>query len=443
VIEDPKTRAPLVAVVAYRLADDRVPRWTRGGYGVPLPYVDCLREAGARTAIVAPGEIGDAEELLEPFDGLVLVGGGDLHPATYGGDPDEPNTYDVSEDRDTLEIDLVRAADRLRMPALCICRGMQALNVAYGGTLHQHLPAIPGLLEHGVPVQDTESLHDVDVETDSLLMATTREPVLRCSSHHHQGVDRVGDGLRVSGRSRDGLVEAIEVVPDDEDDWARWIVGVQWHPEDTVRDDPAQRSLFEALVQLARIRSTRASASRPASGRSYAIVDPDPSWPERFEEEAAGIREALGDLAVRIDHVGSTAVPGLRAKPIIDVQVSLRSMSPRAPWRDALVAAGYAYRLDPTSVDHEFVSRDDADGTRLVNVHLCPAGSEWERRHLWFRDRLRAHPDERDAYAALKDELAARHPDDVHTYSDAKTAFIRSVEAAARDETAAAPVARG
>jgi GrpB-like predicted nucleotidyltransferase (UPF0157 family)/anthranilate/para-aminobenzoate synthase component II len=347
-------------------------------------------------------------------------------------------------ERDAFELALATRALERDLPFLGICRGMQVMNVARGGTLTQHLPDDLGHEDHRRALGTFENAdHDVRLAEGSLAERVARTTVHATKSHHHQGVDRVGDGLRVSGRSRDGLVEAIEVVPDDEDDWARWIVGVQWHPEDTVRDDPAQRSLFEALVQLARIRSTRASASRPASGRSYAIVDPDPSWPERFEEEAAGIREALGDLAVRIDHVGSTAVPGLRAKPIIDVQVSLRSMSPRAPWRDALVAAGYAYRLDPTSVDHEFVSRDDADGTRLVNVHLCPAGSEWERRHLWFRDRLRAHPDERDAYAALKDELAARHPDDVHTYSDAKTAFIRSVEAAARDETAAAPVARG
>ena len=436
-------RSPLVAVVAYRLADDRVSRWTRGGYGVPLPYVESLRNAGARTAIVAPGETGDPEELLDPFDGLMLVGGGDLHPSAYGGDPSEPNTYDVSEERDALEIDLLRAADRLRMPALCICRGMQVLNVAFGGTLHQHLPSIPGLLEHGVPVQDTESLHEVDVEPESLLMATTREPVLRCSSHHHQGVDRVGDGLRVSGRSRDGLVEAIEVTPEDDDDWTRWVVGVQWHPEDTAREDASQQALFDGLVQLARIRSTRVSATGPATGRSFTIEEPDPRWPSRFEDEAARIRDALGDLAVRIDHVGSTAVPGLRAKPIIDVQVSLRSLSPRAPWRDALVAAGYSYRLDPTSVDHEFVCREAPDGTRLANVHLCPAGSGWERRHLWFRDRLRTNPDERDAYAALKVELAERHPNDVHTYSDAKTAFIRRLEAAAGAEPADLPVAAG
>ena len=231
---------------------------------MPLPYIECLRNAGARTAIVAPGETGEPEELLEPFDGLVLVGGGDLRPTTYGGDPSEPNTYDVSDERDSFEMELLRAADRLGMPALCICRGMQVLNVAYGGTLHQHLPAVDGLLEHGVPIQDTESLHEVDVEPESLLMRAIDRPVLRCSSHHHQGVDRVGERLRVSGRSRDGLVEAIELVGGD-DERRGWIVGVQWHPEDTARDDPAQQALFDGLVR-ASLRGGKAAASAVTAG---------------------------------------------------------------------------------------------------------------------------------------------------------------------------------
>jgi GrpB-like predicted nucleotidyltransferase (UPF0157 family) len=233
----------------------------------------------------------------------------------------------------------------------------------------------------------------------------------------------------VSGRSRDGLAEAIELVPEHEDDWTRWIVGVQWHPEDSARSDADQQLLFDAVVRMAYLRSTRATEDRPGTSWAFEIVDPDPAWPARFEQEATRIREALGDLAVRIDHIGSTAVPDLPAKPVIDIQVSLSSMTPRATWREPLAAAGYSYRLDPTSVDHEFVCRESADGTRLVNVHLCPAGSEWERRHLTFRDRLRSDPGARDAYATLKRRLAAEHPKDVHTYADGKNAFIRRLEA--------------
>jgi putative glutamine amidotransferase len=119
--------------------------------------------------------------------------------------------------------------------------------VAFGGTLHQHLPGMPGLLPHGVPVDDTESLHDVEVEGGTLLQAATGARSLACSSHHHQGVDRVGDGLRVSGRSADGLVEALEPA----DDGAGWTVAVQWHPEDTAALDPAQQGLFDELVRRA------------------------------------------------------------------------------------------------------------------------------------------------------------------------------------------------
>lgn len=251
---------PIVAVVAYHLADDRVPRWPHGGYGVPGPYLDCLRRAGARTAILSPGEPGLAEEILDPFDGLLLVGGGDVDPRRYGQEPGE-HVYGVEPDRDAFEIDLLLAADRMGMPALCICRGMQVMNVAFGGTLLQHLPGTPGLLEHGVPVADTRSMHDVRTDERSRLRATTGAETLSCSSHHHQGVDRIGDGLRAAGWSDDGLVEAIEREPEgDPNDrpFEAGMLGVQWHPEDTADHDRGQQSLFDALTNLASLRGPRA-----------------------------------------------------------------------------------------------------------------------------------------------------------------------------------------
>jgi putative glutamine amidotransferase len=143
---------------------------------------------------------------------------------------------------------------------------MQVMNVAYGGTLIQHLPGTPGLLEHGVPVADTQSLHDVKTEPQSRLRATTGVERLTCSSHHHQGVDRIGDGLRPTGWSEDGLVEAIELEPDadpaDRPHEAVWMLGVQWHPEDTAERDPAQQMLFNALANLAHLRGTRAGPRR-------------------------------------------------------------------------------------------------------------------------------------------------------------------------------------
>jgi putative glutamine amidotransferase len=259
---------PVVALVAYHLANDRVARWPDGGYGVPAPYVEALRAAGARTAILAPGEEGEPEEILGSYDGLLLVGGGDVDPSRYGGEPDTEHNYGVEPDRDAFEADLLLAAERMRIPVLCICRGMQVMNVAYGGTLHQHLPALAGLLEHGVPLDGTETLHPVTLEPASHLAALTPSGELVCSSHHHQGIDRVGERLRVAGRSPDGLVEAIELdaEPTDEHLPEPWIVGVQWHPEETASSDPAQRSLFEALVLRARLRGqddvTRHAAQR-------------------------------------------------------------------------------------------------------------------------------------------------------------------------------------
>jgi putative glutamine amidotransferase len=180
---------------------------------------------------------------------LLLVGGGDVDPARYGARPAD-TLYGVEPDRDAFEIELVRAAARVGLPALCICRGMQVLNVAFGGTLHQHLPGMLGLLPHGVPTDGSGAIHDVDVAEDTLLLEAGGRATLACSSSHHQGIDRVGEELVVSGRSADGLVEAVEL---SSGPGSAWILGVQWHPEDTAEADPAQQGLFAALVRRAAV----------------------------------------------------------------------------------------------------------------------------------------------------------------------------------------------
>jgi putative glutamine amidotransferase len=425
---------PLIAVLAYHLDGTRVARWPEGGYGVPALYLDALRRAGARTAILAPGETGEPAEVLEPFDGLLLVGGGDVDPARYGGSANE-HLYGIEPDRDEAEIALLHAADRLAMPTLCICRGIQVMNVSFGGTLHGHLPDLPDLIEHGVPIEGSLTIHRVSPEPGSRLAAMTKSGPLACASHHHQGIDRVGEGLAVTGRTEDGLVEAIERIVRDQDDVsATWMVGVQWHPEETAAHDPAQQSLFDALALVARLRGTRAKPGQAEGrSRSYAIAPYDPDWPSRFDAEAARIREALGDEVVRVDHVGSTSVPGLAAKPIVDIQVSVRSMVPRTAYVEPLMELGYRWALDAWTDEHEYFSRD-RDGEQAIHVHVCAVGGEWEQRHLAFRDWLRAHPEDAVAYEALKRRLASRHPRDIFTYVDGKTAFIRGIEARALDE---------
>jgi GrpB-like predicted nucleotidyltransferase (UPF0157 family) len=206
------------------------------------------------------------------------------------------------------------------------------------------------------------------------------------------------------------------------------MLGVQWHSEDTAADDPSQQVLFDALSALARLRGSRA---RPGvhSGRSrlYGIVDHDPAWARLFDAEAGRIRAALGDVAVRVDHVGSTSVPGLAAKPTIDIQVSVEAMTPRDRFVEPLEALGYAFVVDPVETDHEYFFKD-VDGARTHHVHVCLAGGVWERRHLAFRDHLRAHPEEAARYAELKRRLAVEHPNDVYGYMDGKTRFIREIE---------------
>jgi putative glutamine amidotransferase len=427
---------PLIAVVAYHLDGTRVARWPDGGYGVPAPYIEALRRAGARTAIVSPGETGDPDELLSPFDGLLLVGGGDVDPARYGAEPDSAHNYGVEPDRDAFEIDLLHAADARHLPTLCICRGMQVMNVAFGGTLRQHLPDIDGLVEHGVPLEGTEIIHPVDPAPHSLLAATTKAPALTCSSHHHQGIDRVGNRLVATGRSPDGLVEAIELEGADMNRATTWMLGVQWHPEETAASDPAQQRLFTALSQIARFRG---QVRHGPGTRPYRVVDPDPVWPTTFEHEAIALSAALpADLVVRIDHVGSTSVPGLAAKPVVDIQLSVSSISPVQAYAGPLAALGYDHAPDPWNDDHEFFSRLDGREYGGVNLHVCSAGSEWERRHLAFRDWLRAHPDDANAYAETKRLLAEAHPRDIVAYLDGKTELVERLtdRALAADTTA-------
>ena len=244
---------PLVAVPTYHLAPERVQRWRRGSFALPEAYVAELRRAGARPLLLPPGGSGPAADLLEPFDGLLLAGGGDLDPASYGAAP-HPAVGPVDPDRDELELALVRAAARRVLPTLAICRGMQVLNVAFGGSLRQHLPDLAGLLAHRAEDGGAPTTHPLRVQPGSRLAEAVGGTGIVGLSQHHQGIERVGEGLVPTAWSPDGLVEALEGEQG-------WMVGVLWHPEETAATDPRQRALLGAFVEQA-ARFGRAGRSR-------------------------------------------------------------------------------------------------------------------------------------------------------------------------------------
>lgn len=157
------------------------------------------------------------------------------------------------------------------------------------------------------------------------------------------------------------------------------------------------------------------------------IVAYDPSWSPAFDREAAAIHATLGSVALRIDHVGSTSVTGLPAKPIIDIQVSVPSLEPLDAYRRPLEALGYLYVHHPEFPDFPFFGKPAAR-PRTYHVHVCVAGGRHERRHLAVRDFLRTHREEAEAYAALKRVIADRHPGDRHAYMARKGPYVEDLE---------------
>jgi putative glutamine amidotransferase len=216
------------------------------GYEValaPRGYVSAVQRAGGLAIVLPPDEVAvrEPDVLLDRVDALLMAGGADIDPASYGAEP-HAETRGTWPERDAFELALARRALERDMPVLGICRGMQLLNIALGGTLDQHLPDSIGSEAHR-SVAGTFSKHDVRLEPGSLACTAAGVEGIVVWSHHHQGVDRLGEGLRVSGWSEeDELVEAIEL-PD-----KRFALGVIWHPEE---DESSQ--LIAALVEAARV----------------------------------------------------------------------------------------------------------------------------------------------------------------------------------------------
>jgi putative glutamine amidotransferase len=252
----PRSAAPpLIGVVTHELLADRSPGWamTPGRSArdlVPqrlsmrLTYTQALQEAGA-VAVVLPahGYVDDAGALLDRLDGLLVSGGPDLDPGVYGQDRHPALGPEVDRVADEYELALLAAAAERDLPLLGICRGLQALNVSRGGTLHQHLPDRSDV-EHLQRHEGFAPAHDVDVARGSVLHWLTAADRLAVNSFHHQAADRVGAGLEVAARAPDGTVEALW------DPAAAFCLGVQWHAE-LLTHRAEHATLLQGLVDAA------------------------------------------------------------------------------------------------------------------------------------------------------------------------------------------------
>jgi len=241
------TRPPIVAVIGRRMG--RTAKWPySGATAIPGAYLDAVTRAGARPVVVDP--VGDLVPLLDRVDALLLTGGPDIDPGYYG-EPRHAAVYGTDGEVDAGELALARAAIERETPTLAICRGLQVLNVALGGTLHQHIPERAGIGNHGRPGEnDGAHLNEIHVDPDSLLHQVFGTNRVAGSCHHHQAVDKVADGLRIVATTDDGTVEGLEV------DGA-WLLAVQWHPEDTAPSDTTQQALFDALIARTHHSSSR------------------------------------------------------------------------------------------------------------------------------------------------------------------------------------------
>ena len=232
-----------------------------------VPYVRAVERFGGDSVLLA-NDPGNIEELLATLGGIIFSGGVDVDPIRYGGNLNalHAQTGRYRQDRDAFEIELALAARDLRVPSLCICRGLQIANVAFGGTLIEDLRAELGerytlnhrqTHENGQDRSDYAPGHDVHVEARSALAGLVASTSFPTNSMHHQAIREPGDGLIVVGRTSDGVVEALDAAFDHP-----FFFAVQWHPEE-LPDDTISRKLFNGLVRCARQRRSRNHANSP------------------------------------------------------------------------------------------------------------------------------------------------------------------------------------
>lgn len=213
-------------------------------YAIPKEYIDSITRAGGIPVMVPASEM-DWKTLWPALDGIIVTGGTDVSPKHYHGDSGNSEIQIEAPERDATELALIgHAVETNDKPVLCICRGMQVLNVALGGTLHEHIPAIREKDIH----RDEEglwALHDCHIEAGSHLAGIMGTEKVNTYSGHHQAVDQIADGLQVIATAPDDIVEALTSSDHP------WLHGVQWHPEKSAATDPTQQRIFNALVKVA------------------------------------------------------------------------------------------------------------------------------------------------------------------------------------------------
>jgi putative glutamine amidotransferase len=233
---------PLIGVTTSELRSSSAGTLRRHGepphaeMALGMTYLRAIEAVGGLPVVLPP--LGDAIGFLDRLDGVCLSGGPDLDPDAYGAVERHSELGPTEPGLDAFELELARAADARGIPILGVCRGAQALNVARGGSLHQHLPG------HRQTEPATATTHTVHVEAGTRLAELVGTDVLRVNSFHHQAVARLGRGLRAVASAADGTVEAVEAPGE------RFLVGVQWHAEGLIAQ-PRHRALFEALVAAA------------------------------------------------------------------------------------------------------------------------------------------------------------------------------------------------
>jgi gamma-glutamyl-gamma-aminobutyrate hydrolase PuuD len=220
--------------------------------GCDVDYIQSVVRAGGAPVILPC--VADPEAVravVQAVDGVLLTGGGDIVSLAYGEEP-HPTSKLQDPARDAMEFEVTRRALERELPVLGVCRGVQVLNVAQGGTLIQDVPSqVPGAVKHYSEGLDTVLLHTVEIEADTLLARVLGTTSMAVNSWHHQAVREAGQGLRVNSRARDGVIEGLEAAD------GRPILGVQFHPEECTATYPQFQALFDWLVREAAGRARR------------------------------------------------------------------------------------------------------------------------------------------------------------------------------------------